>query len=324
MVKRHAKIFLALAIVLSMSSPVLAREKKQDFPNRPIRFIVPYVAGGGNDVQSRGIAPYLEKHLGVRVVIYDRPGADGRIGVNEAWKSAPDGYTLVNSGWPTPIINQMLFSVNYKYREFTHLFAWSKDNIVLVVNAESWQTFGEFMADAQTRTLTCGISGIGSLTTIAGLALEEAAKLKTVNWVPYSSGGESVIALAGKHIDFGLTTMASAFSLASAGKLRPLLVFSDEKDPRFPNTPLPREVGLNLTPLATMWSAMAPPGLPPKVAQTLEQAFSKAVKEPDYLAWAKNARIQISPIGSEKFLAQTLATEKEIVKHLDKIKAKFK
>lgn len=321
---KYDKIFLVLVLVLCFGSPGAALEKNADFPKRPIRFIVPYVAGSGNDAQSRGIAPYVEKHLGVRVIIDNKPGADARIGLNEAWKAAPDGYTLINSGWPTPLINQMLFPVKYKYREFTHIFAWSQDNIVLVVSSETWKTLGEFISEAQNRSLSCGITGIGSLSTLAGLALEEAAKLKTVNWVPFSGGGETMAQLAGKHIDFGITTMASAFPLVSAGKLRTLLVFSDEKDYRFPNTPLPKEVGLNLTPKATMWSAMAPPGLPRKVAQTLEQAFSKAVEEPGYRAWAKNARVQISPLGHEKFLALTIMMEKEVVKHLDQFKTKFK
>lgn len=322
--KKLGRILVILSLILFFTIPAVASEKSPDFPKKPIRLIVPYVSGSGNDAQSRGIAPYVEKHLGVRVMIENWPGADGRIGVNEAWKAAPDGYTLINSGWPTPIINEMLFPVKYKFRDFTHIFAWSKDNIVLVVNAETWKTLGEFIADAQAKTLSCGITGIGSLSTVAGLALEEAAKFKPVNWVPFGGGGETMAQLAGKHIDFGITTMASAFPLVSAGKLRPLLVFSDEKDSRFPSTPLPREVGLNLISLATMWSVMAPPGLPQGVANILEEAFSKAVEEPNYLAWAERVRIQISPMGHEKFLANTISMEKEIQKHLDKLKSRIK
>ena len=118
--------------------------------------------------------------------------------------------------------------------------------------------------------------------------------------------------------------MASAFSLIAAGKLRPLMVFSNEKDYKFPETPVLREVGLNMTPAAVVWGVVAPPGLPQEMAKALELAFSKAVKEPKYLDWAQTIRIQVSPLNMEQFLAYTITMEKEIIKHVDKIKAKFK
>jgi len=323
MENKCCKIFVILSLILFFTIPAVCSEKPPDFPKKPIRLIVPYVPASGNDTQSRGIAVYLEKHLRVRVLIENRPGADGRIGVNEAWKSSPDGYTLINPGMPTPILNEKLFPVKYKVQEFTHIFAWSKDNIVVVVNSETWKTPQEFIADAQSKTLSGGVTGIGSSAMVAGLALEDTARFKPVNWVPFSGGGETMTQLAGKHIDFGITTMASAAPLVGAGKLRPLLVFSNEKDHRFPNTPLPREVGLNLTPIAVVWGVFAPPGLPQQIANILEQAFFKAVQEPDFLTWAEKLRMEISLMNRDQFFAYTISMEKEIVKHLDKLKRKI-
>lgn len=322
MAKSIGGIFIILSLIWSFSATALSIEKPADFPKKPIRFIVPYSVGSGIDINARGIAPYLEKHLGVTVLIDNRPGADGRIGVNEAWKASPDGYTLINPAMPIPIINEKLYQVNYKTREFTHIFAWSTDNIALVVNSETWKTLEEFIAAAQAKTLSCGITGIASVSQIAGLSLGDAANFKPVNWVPFTGGAETMTSLAGKHIDFGITTTSSARALVDAGKLRPLLIFANEKDPMFPNAPLPKEIGLNLTAMPTVRGAMAPPGLSPQIVNILEQAFAKAIQEPDFLAWAQKVRVHISPINHDQYLAYTLSVEKEIVKYLDKIKIK--
>lgn len=320
--KKSRKFFIILSLILSLSTPVLSAEKRLDFPRKPIRLIVPYAVGSGNDIQSRGIAPYLGKQLGVTVLVDNIPGADSRIGLNEAWKAKPDGYTLVNPGMPTPIVNEKLFPVNYKTLEFTHIFAWAQDNIVLMVNSDSWKTPQEFIAAAQSKSLAGGNSGIGSVSQIAGLQLEEAAKFKPVNWVPFGGGSETMTQLAGKHVDFGITTVSSAKALVDAGKLRPILIFSTEKDPTFPDAPLSREVGLNLTAMPIVRGVMAPPGLSPQIANILEQAFSKAVQDPDFLSWAQKVRVPITPIHHDRFLAYSIGVEKEVFKYLDKIKIK--
>ena len=112
-------VVLTLAILSGISS--LAWGKEAIFPQKPVRFIVPYSAGSGNDIQTRGVLPYLEKYLGGRVIIENRPGADGRLGMNEAWKSKPDGYTIVNAGMPTPLINEKLFSVTIQPPDFFNI-----------------------------------------------------------------------------------------------------------------------------------------------------------------------------------------------------------
>lgn len=321
MFEKYLKPFFIISLILITCT--VAAGKSPDFPKKPVRFIVPYPAGSGNDIQTRGLAPYLEKYLGGTIIIDNRPGADGRLGLNEAWKSAPDGYTIINAGMPTPIINEKLFSVNYKTKEFTHIYAWSQDNLGLFVNAEKWKTAKEFIAEARTRSMVGGISGIGSVSQIAGLSFAGATAIKPVNWVPFSGGTETVTSLAGKHIDFGVTTTSSAKSLVDAGKLRILMVFSDEKDPMFPNAPLPQEAaGLDLEALPVVRGALAPPGMPPQIAADLREAFAKAAKDPEFQAWAKKARIEIQPMDHERFLKYTIGVEKEVMKYLKEIQIK--
>lgn len=320
MADKLSKVFLTTMIV-ALSGSALAVERTAAFPQRPIRLIVPYTAGSGNDISTRGIAPYVEKNLGVRIIIENKPGASGRIAVNDAWKAKPDGYTLVHAGFPSPVIAERLFPVNFRSREFTHIFAWSADNSVLVVNSETWNNAEEFIAAARSKNMSGGHAGIGGPGQLAGIALEDVAKFKPVNWVPFSGGSEIMMQLVGRHIHFGITSVSSARALADADKLRPLIVFSKERDPTFPNAPLPRELGLNLTVMPTIRGVVAPPGLPLRIADILESAFAKAVQEPEYIKWAKVARIPIESIHRDQFLASTIDTEKNVAKYLDKIKS---
>ena len=318
--KKYVSLFVVLTLVSWSGLSSLAWGA--NFPVKPVRFIVPYSAGSGNDLQTRSILPSLEKFLGGRIIIENRPGADGRLGMNEAWKSKPDGYTIVNAGMPTPLINEKLFPVSYKMKEFVHLYAWSQDNVCLVGNAEVFKNTADFLKEARSRSLAGGISGIGSVSQITGLSLADAADFKPVNWVPFGGGSDTMVSLAGKHIEFGVTTTSSAKALVDAGKLRMLLIFSNEKDPTFPQATLPKEVGLNITAMPIVRGAVAPPGLPPAITKAFVDAFAKAVKDPEFLVLAKRARVEISPLNSQQFLNYTIGAEREITKYISKIDLK--
>ena len=323
MTDKLGKVFLICFFMASLGGSAFASEKSTSYPHqRPIRFVVPYAAGSGNDIQSRGIAPYVEKHLGARLIIENKPGAGGRLAMNDVWKAAPDGYTLINPGMPAPAIVEQLFPVDFRCREFTHIFAWAFDNSVLVVNSETWKTAEEFLAAARVNSLSGAHSGIGGVGQLVGIAMEDVARLKPINWVPFSGGSEIVTQLAGKHFDFGITTVSSARALVDAGKLRPIIIFFTERDQTFPNVPIPRDIGLNLTAMPIIRGVIAPPGTPPKIANILEQAFAKAVKEPGFLQWAQRVRTPIVPIHHEQFLSYTIGVEKEVKKYIDKINIK--
>lgn len=320
--KKSLTILFAFVFFITGVFVGRAAEKKVAFPVKPIRFIVPYAAGSGNDIQSRGIQPYLEKHLSGRIVIDNRPGADARLGLLDAWKAAPDGYTIINAGMPTPLYNEKMFAVNYRCREFTHIYAWSKDNLCVVVNAEVFKSGKDFINEARLRTLAGGLSG----TSIGALSLAEAGGFKPVNWVPFKGGGETMTSLAGKHIDFTVASTSTAQALVNAGKLRIALIYADEKDPVFSEAPLPRDLGLkfpiNLGALPIVRGVWAPPGMNPAMTSRLRQAFAQVVKDQGFLDWAKKARVEMWPMDGEQFLQYTLTVEKEVMKYIDKLDIK--
>jgi tripartite-type tricarboxylate transporter receptor subunit TctC len=295
---RRFGIVMGLFLVLTLVSRAWAIEN--EFPTKPIIIIVPYPAGGGVDTGARGIAPYLRKYLKVPIMIENVPGANGKIGITKAWKANPDGYTLVAIASPLEsIVNEYLFSAEYKTKDFTPIFGYSKENSVLVVNIGTYKTLDDLVNDAKKRVLSTGISAKGAASHVNGLLLVNKLGLK-VNWVPFGGGAPSLTALAGKHIDFAFAAVPAAIPLIRGGKLRPLLVFSDERDPFLPEAMLPKETGYDFTGLTSIRDLLAPPKVPARIVEILEKAFEKAVVEPKYREWAKNAGVNLVPISSRE------------------------
>jgi tripartite-type tricarboxylate transporter receptor subunit TctC len=273
----------------------------QDFPKKPIKIIVTADAGGGEDTEARGIAPYLQKHLGVNILIENQPGAGGKIAFEKFQRTEPDGYALITYTFPKSIIIEYLDkTTRYRTRDFTPVFAWSRSNQLLIGHADSWKSFDEFVKAAKAKSLSGGLSGRGSTTHLAGLLAVEELGIK-VNWVPYEGSAGSIAALAGKHLDFTITLATSAVSLIRAGKLRPLLLLSDKRDPYLPDVPIPKDLGYDITPLPAIRGVEAPPHTPPAIVKVLEEAFSKAVKEPEYIEWAKKRQMLLQPLGAQEF-----------------------
>jgi len=300
MIKNSGKVLtwvLASAVSLFFVCPLA---KSADFPKKPIKIIVSADAGGGEDTEARGIAPYVEKHIGGRVMIENQPGAGGKIAFEKFQRTEPDGYSLITYTFPKSIIIEYMGKTNYRTKDFTPVFAWSRGNQLLVVHADTWKTFDEFLKAAKAKTLAGGLSGRGSTTHLAGLVAMDELGIK-VNWVPYEGAAGSIAALAGKHLDFTICLATSAIPLIHAGKLRPLMLFSDKRDPFLPDVPIPKDIGLDITPLPALRGVEAPPNTPPSIVKVLEEAFNKAVREPDYIEWAKKRRMVIHPLTAQEF-----------------------
>jgi len=272
----------------------------QDFPKKPVKIIVTADAGGGEDTEARGIAPYLQKYLGVNVLIENQPGAGGKIAFEKFQRTEPDGYTLITYTFPKSIIIEYMDKTNYRTKDFTPVFSWGRANQLLVGHADSWKNFDEFLKAAKSKTLSGGLSGRGSTTHLAGLLAIDELGIK-VNWVPYEGSAGSIAALAGKHLDFTLALATSAVSLIRAGKLRPLLLLADKRDPYLPEVPIPKDLGFDITSLPAIRGVEAPPRTPAAIVKVLEDALSKAVKEPAYIEWAKKRQMVLHPLSAQEF-----------------------
>ena len=291
------KICAAVAAATLVATPVFGA----DFPTKPVKLIVTAGAGGGEDTEARAIAPFVEKHLKSQIVIENQPGAGGKIAFEKFQNVTPDGYTLITYTFPKSVIIEYQGKTGFKTKDFTPIFAWSRSSQVLVVNGESWKTFQEFLKAAKEKPLSGGLSGRGSTTHLMGLIALDELGIDKVNWVPYEGSAGSIAALAGKHLDFTMSLATSAVALIQAGKLRPLLLFSDKRDPHFPDIPVPKDLGYNMSFIPTLRGVEAPPKTPADIVTILEAAFSKAAQEKGFIDIAAKRKMVLEPVGSKEF-----------------------
>lgn len=300
---------LFLVLLLGVGSVLGA-----SFPAKPIRVLVCAPPGGGVDVEARGIVPYVEKNIGVSVAIENVPGANDKIGHLRLWKAKPDGYTIMIHTATMALISEIIRAPEYQIMQLSHIFSWSRTNQVLVVNSEKWKTFNDFVNAARGQVLAAGSSGLGTVSYLSGLILVDKLGIK-VKWVNFEASGETLTTLAGNHIDFAVVATTSAFPLVKAGKLRALLVFANSKDIVFPDAPMPKDLGYDFGVLPMIRGAYGPPKMQPAAMDIIEEAFAKAIKEPNYLVWAQNKMMEIVPLRQKEYRTTLEEQLKEIEKY---------
>ena len=300
MFHKKAKVFSIIGVAIFFLFSIYSSADCAGYPNKPIKLIPCAGAGGGEDTEARAIAPFLEKQLGQRIIIENQPGAGGKIAMEKFQKTEPDGYTLITYTFPKSIIIEYMDKTNFKTKDFVPIYSWSRSSQIILVHADTWKTFDEFLKAAKAKTLSGGLSGRGSTTHLAGLLAMDELGIK-VNWVPYEGAAGSVTALAGKHIDFTICLTTSAVSLVNAGKLRPLLLISDQRDPFMPDVPIAKDLGIKIDFVPTLRGVLAPPKTPPAIIKVLENAFSKAAHDPGFLDIAKKRQLVLQSVGSREF-----------------------
>jgi tripartite-type tricarboxylate transporter receptor subunit TctC len=283
------------------------------YPNKPITYITPSEPGSKNDLFARALAPFLEKQLGVSLTLTNLPGASNKIGLTRLLKSKPDGYAI--GQFPsTGIVCTENYEddLGYSSKDFLPIYAWSKGNQCLVVNAQKYKNMDEFLKYARNNPVSAGIVGLGKGSHLAALVVAKELELKKVSYVPFLAS-PAITALAGNHVDFVTCTTDAAWPMVRAGKLRILVILSDEKDSMYPDIAVPSDLGLKMTAMPAIDGVAGPLGLSPDVVKVLETAVGKALKEPEFLAWAKNTQTTLMNVGSAEF-KDLVAKQLEVVK----------
>jgi tripartite-type tricarboxylate transporter receptor subunit TctC len=289
------------------------------FPKRTIKIIT---SPGRDDADVREIAPYVQKYLGVDVLIENIVGLWGKIIFEKFQMTEPDGYTLISYTFPRSIIIENMSETNFRSKDFTPIFAWSVGNQLLAVPPDTYKTFDEFLTDAKAKTLTGAIPVRGGTSHLAGLLLADGLGIN-VNWVPYEGSASSIAALSRKDVDFSICLATALPSWIRAGKIRLLTVLSDWRGPRSPfflDIPTLKELGYNIIYVTIRHVVEAPPNTPPQIVRVLEEAFSKAVKEPAYIEWARKNHVVIDPLSAQEFYKEVVETYPKIEKLKDMLK----
>ena len=271
--------FLAL-VFTAFTASALA----QNFPDRPIRFVVPFPPGGGNDILARQLAPKMAESLGQPVVIDNRPGAGGNIGTELVAKAPPDGYTIViasNQVTMNPWLYQKLpFDIE---KDFAPVALAASVPMVLVVNPNiSVKDVKAFIALAKQESgkLNYSTPGSGTPQHIAFEVFNHAAGVK-VTHVPYKGTGPAIADLIGGQVQSAFGTMASVEPHIKAGKLRALAVATPKRSQAMPDVPTVAEAGLPGFDVSLWYSILAPAGTPRPIVARLSAEVEKALNAPD-------------------------------------------
>lgn len=275
------RILLNLA-ALGLAAAACAAQAQGQYPDKPIRMIVPWAAGGSTDVTARALAKAAEAHLGQPIVIVNVPGASTTIGMGQLNRAAPDGYTigtLSSTSYNFALSGQKL---TYDPIEGFSYISYYGDNLIgVAVPASSpFKTMQELVAHAKGNRLAYGTAGAVTTQHLIGAGLQKASGAQ-IDHIPMNGSAGSINALLGKHVDFIIETSVWMPHLQN-GNVRVLAVNTPERSKHLPNVPTLRE--LNFPFLRSVQGIIAPPGLPEPIRARLETAFRKALTDPAFAA----------------------------------------
>jgi tripartite-type tricarboxylate transporter receptor subunit TctC len=296
---------LAAAIAAALIATATRGAPAQDYPNRPIRLIVAFTAGGTTDFVARLLAERVRISLGQPVVVENKPGANGAIAAEYVAKSEGDGYTLFFTTVGAVAINPALRG-NLAYdpiKDFAPVGLAVFNSTMLVVNASMpVNSARELAARARERpgAITIGITGLGAISHL-GLELFQAAAGVKFQAVPYRGASQAVTDLLGGQLDGLFGDVPTVIAQVKAGKLKALAATSKERSDIFPDVPTFVEQGFADT-VANQWAGTLAPALtPPAVIAKLNAAFDAALEDPEVRGKLARAGVTPSPSSPEEF-----------------------
>ncbi|HTO51254.1 MAG TPA: tripartite tricarboxylate transporter substrate binding protein [Burkholderiales bacterium] len=294
---RLSKLAAAAFALAAASSPTAAQD---GYPSKPVRWIVPYSAGGLPDTIARVVAQKVSESLGQQVTIENRGGAGGITGSEAVARAAPDGYTFLVADVGQVAINQHLYA-KLPYdpnRDLVPVGLIATANLFLVANAAvPVKDFGELVALARAKpgVLNYGSSGVGSIHHLSMEALKSALGLEIVH-VPYKGTGQSIPALVGGDVTIAYSAMPSIAAHVKAGRVKVLAVSTIKRSTSAPDVPTIAELGVPGYDFAPEIGLLAPTGTPPAIVTRMSQEVAKAVQSPEVAQ--RFAQLDIEPVGS--------------------------
>ena len=293
----------ALALLGLVAAPAAA----QTYPDRPITLVAPFPPGGVADQVGRPLGSAMEKLLKQPVVLQNKPGAGGAVGMASVAQARPDGYTLLVALSSISIIPEAdkLFARQpaYTMDQLAPVALLSADPTVMVVKADSpWKTVKDFVEDAKKRPgqIAYSSSGVYGTLHVAMEMFAVAAEIK-LRHVPFSGGGPAVTALLGNNVQALASGPGPVLAQIKAGTLRPLAGWGDKRIPALPDVPTFKELGYKDVEFYIWAGLFAPKATPAPVINTLREATKKAVDDPDFKKTMENQGSPITYMDAPEF-----------------------
>jgi tripartite-type tricarboxylate transporter receptor subunit TctC len=305
-VKRSTSCLTAAAVVLCVSQQATAQKPgAADYPNRAVRIVVPQTPGGGVDVVARALAQKLTEAWGQQVLVDNRAGANGIIGIEAVAKSKPDGYTLAAAFTSVLTINPHVYkSLPYDtFRDFAPVMQTVTNTIVLVVNPYlPARNVKDLVALARARPgdMVYGSFGVGNVTHLAGELLRLEAGLKMTH-VPYKGETPAVTELLGGQVAMIFATAAGVASHVKSGRLRLLATGGEKRATAFPETPTMIEAGYPNVRVTGWWGFVAPAGTPADIIDKVYRESARHLAGPDLKDRLSAAGAEPTPTSPAEF-----------------------
>lgn len=318
-------IFLCLGLaLLFVKSGYPQEEDVAKYPSRPITLIIPLLAGAPGDIASRFIAKEAEKFLGQPIVPTNKPGGATSIGVTAIAKAKPDGYTIGYAAHSGVFIGPLLEKLPYHpVKDLKPIMQFGSLYFSVSVKTESpFKSFKDLVSYARQnpKKLTYASTGTTSMQYFIVNQIFKNEKLEMIH-IPFKGSPEGHASLLGGHIDFIVDTIV--YPLVEAGQERILLILNDQHAEEFPNIPTLRNLGYDI-PTPMILSIMGPRGIPDGIVKKVEDAFTKAMKEPGFIKGMKeNLRFPIVYRNSKdlsEYTIHSFETYEKILKEMGLIK----
>jgi tripartite-type tricarboxylate transporter receptor subunit TctC len=308
---KTAALFRCLGGLLACASALVAFHApalaQSNWPDRPVKLVVPFPPGGGTDIVARAMGQGLSEKLGQPVIIDNKPGASTIIGTDAVAKAAPDGYTLLLSGSTSYSVNPAL-RAKLPYdpvRDLAPIAIVARTPLVLVVGAGTpWRSLPDLIAAAKAKpkSIRYATFGAGSGPHLAGELFALAAGIQLQD-IPYKGSSQGSMAVIGGEIEIGLDTVAAVAPHVRSGKLRALAVSSKARSPTLPDLPAIGETYPGY--VVSIWQGLfAPAGTPPEIVSKLRTEVQAVLRMPDIAQKLINAGSgEPSLISVEEFSA---------------------
>jgi tripartite-type tricarboxylate transporter receptor subunit TctC len=313
--RETASVCITLVALAFACSSAAAQES---YPNRPIQIVIPFPAGGSLDIGMRLIQQRLSDALGVPLILVNRPGASGVIGMSSVASAAPDGYTLGATSTSTLTVVQLgTPNLPYKISDFATIGNYAVDASTLIVRADSpWDGFDAFVSQARAHpgSLNYGSPGVGTLSSLNMAAIRDALNVDMIE-VPYPGTPQVVVGVLGKQVHVGATSLSGVIGAVRDRTLRPLAVGGSKRLAPIPDTPTLSEKGLKDGGLNLTLGLYAPRATPAPVVDILQRALKAVANDQSVIVAIEKVGMFVQ-FGDGDALRQQLETEFRNVAYL--------
>ena len=302
------RMITVTSTVVSTLAIALCGVAADEYPSNPVKVVVPYSAGGANDLLARVFSEAVSNSMGAQFVIENRTGGAGSIGSEAVARAQPDGYTLLSSGMASLVLGPTMSKVTHfdAMKDFTHIaYLGGPPNVIVVHPSLGIKTYAEFLALARkdnNKGLEYVSPSVGSVGNLVCSYLSERQNIKLVH-IAYRGGGQAIHDLIAGHVKVGCMTFSTTRPHIESGALVPIAVSTEQRLSDFPNLPTMKELGLPDLVTATWYSMSGPAGLSKGIVTKLNREFVNAINSPTVQSVVKKDALQTKAMTPEETTA---------------------